>query len=385
MAQAFFGGVHPNDMKAATNEKAIEQLAPPAEVVIPMSMHFGAPCTPLVKAGDQVKVGQKIGEIAGLGAPIHASVSGVVKAVDGISFSLDEGQVLGIVGESGSGKSVSSFSILKLIEPPGVVESDGILFQGEDISKKSEREMMKIRGKAISMVFQDPMTSLNPLYTIEKQITEMLDLHQKQMTKREKHARCVELLHMVGIPNPEDRLKSYPHQFSGGMRQRVIIAIALAANPKLIIADEPTTALDVTIQAQILKLMDKLVKEQDASLILITHDLAVVSQMADRIIVMYCGKIVESGSRDDVIRRPSHPYTEGLLNSIPRMGEEQKRLESIPGMVPSMLDLPQGCYFAPRCKYCQDICRTVAPESHEVGPGHCAACHFPLTGGESHE
>ena len=283
---------------------------------------------------------------------------GVVKAVDGISFSLDEGQVLGIVGESGSGKSVSSFSILKLIEPPGVVESDGILFQGEDISKKSEREMMKIRGKAISMVFQDPMTSLNPLYTIEKQITEMLDLHQKQMTKQEKHARCVELLHMVGIPNPEDRLKSYPHQFSGGMRQRVIIAIALAANPKLIIADEPTTALDVTIQAQILKLMDKLVKEQDASLILITHDLAVVSQMADRIIVMYCGKIVESGSRDDVIRRPSHPYTEGL---------------------------PQGCYFAPRCKYCQDICRTVAPENHEVGPGHCAACHFPLTGGESHE
>ena len=280
---------------------------------------------------------------------------GVVKAVDGISFSLDEGQVLGIVGESGSGKSVSSFSILKLIEPPGVVESDGILF------------------------------SLNPLYTIEKQITEMLDLHQKQMTKQEKHARCVELLHMVGIPNPEDRLKSYPHQFSGGMRQRVIIAIALAANPKLIIADEPTTALDVTIQAQILKLMDKLVKEQDASLILITHDLAVVSQMADRIIVMYCGKIVESGSRDDVIRRPSHPYTEGLLNSIPRMGEEQKRLESIPGMVPSMLDLPQGCYFAPRCKYCQDICRTVAPESHEVGPGHCAVCHFPLTGGESHE
>lgn len=273
---------------------------------------------------------------------------GVVKAVDGISFSLDEGQVLGIVGESGSGKSVSSFSILKLIEPPGVVESDGILFQGEDISKKSEREMMKIRGKAISMVFQDPMTSLNPLYTIEKQITEMLDLHQKQMTKQEKHARCVELLHMVGIPNPEDRLKSYPHQFSGGMRQRVIIAIALAANPKLIIADEPTTALDVTIQAQILKLMDKLVKEQDASLILITHDLAVVSQMADRIIVMYCGKIVESGSRDDVIRRPSHPYTEGLLNSIPRNGRGAKT-SGIPFRVWfQYAGSPQGCYFAPQ-------------------------------------
>ena len=307
---------------------------------------------------------------------------GVVKAVDDVSFSLDEGQVLGIVGESGSGKSVTSFSILKLIESPGVVQSEHIYFNGEDISRKSEKEMMKIRGKDISMVFQDPMTSLNPLYTIEKQITEMLDLHQKGMSKKDKRERCIELLRMVGIPNPEDRLKSYPHQFSGGMRQRVIIAIALAANPKLIIADEPTTALDVTIQAQILKLMDRLVKEQNASLILITHDLAVVSQMADRIIVMYCGKIVESGSRDDVIRRASHPYTVGLLNSIPRMAEEQERLESIPGMVPSMLDLPNGCYFAPRCKYCQEICRTQAPTEQSVGDGHVVCCHFPLKGGD---
>ena len=307
---------------------------------------------------------------------------GVVKAVDDVSFSLDEGQVLGIVGESGSGKSVTSFSILKLIESPGVVQSEHIYFNGEDISRKSEKEMMKIRGKDISMVFQDPMTSLNPLYTIEKQITEMLDLHQKGMSKKEKRERCIELLRMVGIPNPEDRLKSYPHQFSGGMRQRVIIAIALPPNPKLIIADEPTTALDVTIQAQILKLMDRLVKEQNASLILITHDLAVVSQMADRIIVMYCGKIVESGSRDDVIRRASHPYTVGLLNSIPRMAEEQERLESIPGMVPSMLDLPNGCYFAPRCKYCQEICRTQAPTEQSVGDGHVVFCHFPLKGGD---
>nr|WP_317325310.1 ABC transporter ATP-binding protein [uncultured Flavonifractor sp.] len=307
---------------------------------------------------------------------------GVVKAVDDISFSLDEGQVLGIVGESGSGKSVTSFSILKLVESPGVVQAEHIYFNGEDISQKSEKEMMKIRGKDISMVFQDPMTSLNPLYTIEKQITEMLDLHQKGMTRKEKRERCIELLRMVGIPNPEDRLKSYPHQFSGGMRQRVIIAIALAANPRLIIADEPTTALDVTIQAQILRLMDRLVKEQNASLILITHDLAVVSQMADRIIVMYCGKIVESGSRDDIIRRPSHPYTVGLLNSIPRMKEDQDRLESIPGMVPSMLDLPKGCYFAPRCKYCQEICRTQAPSDQVVGEGHTVCCHFPLKGGD---
>ena len=308
-----------------------------------------------------------------------------IQAVRGVSLHVYEGDILAIVGESGSGKSVTMKSVMGLLGENADVQADHQELLQKDLLSMSEKEKRKMRGKDMAMIFQDPMTSLNPLYTIEKQITEMLDLHQKQMTKQEKHARCVELLHMVGIPNPEDRLKSYPHQFSGGMRQRVIIAIALAANPKLIIADEPTTALDVTIQAQILKLMDKLVKEQGASLILITHDLAVVSQMADRIIVMYCGKIVESGSRDDVIHRPSHPYTEGLLNSIPRMGEEQKRLESIPGMVPSMLDLPQGCYFAPRCKYCQDICRTVAPENHEVGPGHCAACHFPLTGGESHE
>lgn len=308
---------------------------------------------------------------------------GVVKAVDGISFSLDEGQVLGIVGESGSGKSVTSFSVLKLVESPGVVESDHIYFHGEDISAKSEKEMMKIRGKDISMVFQDPMTSLNPLYTIEKQITEMLDLHQKGMTKKQKQERCVELLRMVGIPNPESRLKSYPHQFSGGMRQRVIIAIALAADPKLIIADEPTTALDVTIQAQILKLMERLVKEQNASLILITHDLAVVSQMADRILVMYCGKIVESGSRDDIIHRSAHPYTVGLLNSIPRMWEEQRRLDSIPGMVPSMLDLPQGCYFAPRCKHCRELCRVKAPEDRQIAEGHIVSCHYPLVGGEA--
>ena len=295
---------------------------------------------------------------------------GVVKAVDGISFSLDEGQVLGIVGESGSGKSVTSFSVLKLVESPGVVESDHIYFRGEDIGAKSEKEMMKIRGKDISMVFQDPMTSLNPLYTIEKQITEMLDLHQRGMTKKQKRERCVELLRMVGIPNPESRLKSYPHQFSGGMRQRVIIAIALAADPKLIIADEPTTALDVTIQAQILKLMERLVREQDASLILITHDLAVVSQMADRILVMYCGKIVESGSRDDIIHRSAHPYTAGLLRSIPRM-------------VPSMLDLPQGCCFAPRCKYCRELCRVKMPEDHQTAEGHTVCCHYPLVGGET--
>ena len=244
---------------------------------------------------------------------------GVVKAVDGISFSLDEGQVLGIVGESGSGKSVSSFSILKLIEPPGVVESDGILFQGEDISKKSEREMMKIRGKAISMVFQDPMTSLNPLYTIEKQITEMLDLHQKQMTKQEKHARCVELLHMVGIPNPEDRLKSYPHQFSGGMKQRIVIAMALVAEPELLLADEPTSALDVAVQKQVLDEMLLLRKLYGTAIILVTHDIGVISAMADTVLVLKEGRIVEYGSTETVLKNPKEEYTSELLAAVPRL------------------------------------------------------------------
>ena len=302
---------------------------------------------------------------------------GIVKAVDGISFSLGKGEILGIVGESGSGKSVTCFSVLKLIEEPGVVQADEIRFQGKDITLASEKEMAKIRGKDISMVFQDPMTSLNPLYTIGKQIEEMLILHEPQMDKDQRKKRCIELLNAVGIPNAEQQLKAYPHQFSGGMRQRVVIAIALAANPKLIIADEPTTALDVTIQAQILKLMKKLVQERQASLILITHDLAVVSEMVDRIIVMYCGKIVEQGPVDKIINEPSHPYTIGLLDSIPRLRKEQDRLDFIPGMVPNMYDLPSGCLFAPRCKACKEICRSREPEMKTVGSNHSAACHFP--------
>lgn len=307
---------------------------------------------------------------------------GVVKAVDGISFSLDRGEILGIVGESGSGKSVTCFSLLKLIEEPGEVNADRIVFQGRDLAAATEKEMTKVRGKDISMVFQDPMTSLNPLYTVGKQIEEMLILHEPQMNREQRRERCVELLKAVGIPNPEQRLKDFPHQFSGGMRQRVVIAIALAANPKLIIADEPTTALDVTIQSQILKLMKQLVQERNASLILITHDLAVVSEMVDRIIVMYCGKIVEQGPVDQIIHHPGHPYTIGLLDSIPRLRKEQERLDFIPGMVPNMYDLPKGCLFAPRCKYCQDICHKETPEMKEVGERHMAACHFPCRASE---
>ena len=301
-----------------------------------------------------------------------------VHAVDDVNFTLRRGRTFGLVGESGCGKSSCARTIIRIYEP-----SQGkIIFNGQDIAHLKPRQMQPVR-RNMQMIFQDPYASLNARMTVRDIIAEPLKAHHVCKSKQEVDEKVFAMLNRVGLT--AEHAGRYAHEFSGGQRQRVGIARALIMNPKLIIADEPTTALDVTIQAQILKLMDKLVKEQDASLILITHDLAVVSQMADRIIVMYCGKIVESGSRDDVIRRPSHPYTEGLLNSIPRMGEEQKRLESIPGMVPSMLDLPQGCYFAPRCKYCQDICRTVAPENHEVGPGHCAACHFPLTGGESHE
>ena len=316
-------------------------------------------------------------EVKGLKTYFH-TFKGVVRAVDDVSFEIKPGEILGIVGESGSGKSVTSFSLLKVVEPPGVVEAEQILFDGKDLTRAGEKEMTKIRGKDISMVFQDPMTSLNPLYTIQKQMEEVLILHEPGMSKAQRKERCIELLSAVGIPNPKERLREYPNQFSGGMRQRVIIAIALATNPKLLIADEPTTALDVTIQEQILKLMKKLVRENHTALILITHDLAVVSRMVDKINVMYCGKLVETGTTEDVIKRNAHPYTEGLLNSIPKLYEDRERLDFIPGMVPNMFDLPAGCYFAPRCKYCQEICRSQQPQMREIAPGHKAACHFPL-------
>ncbi|SHK01317.1 ABC transporter ATP-binding protein [Paramaledivibacter caminithermalis] len=306
---------------------------------------------------------------------------GTVKAVDNISFDIDEGEILGVVGESGGGKSITGFSIIKLIDEPGKIETGEIIFDGQDLMKKSESQMNEIRGKDISMVFQDPMTSLNPVYTIGEQMEEVLILHEK-LTKDQRKKRCIELLKAVGISNPESRLKSYPHQFSGGMRQRVVIAIALAANPKLIIADEPTTALDVTIQAQILRLMTNLVKEQGCSLMLITHDLAVVSEIADRINVMYCGKIVETGSSKSIVEKFKHPYTKGLISSIPDLDKDKDRLETIPGIVPNMFNLPKGCNFSPRCKYCKDICKEKEPELVKVDEKHYVACHFPLREGE---
>lgn len=310
---------------------------------------------------------------------------GTVKAVDGVDFTLREGEILGLVGESGGGKSVTGFSLLGLIDPPGRIAAGEVIFRGENLLEKSEEEMRRIRGKEISMIFQDPMTSLNPLQTIGRQIDEMLALHTP-LSQADRRKRSLELLREVGIPNPEDRLENYPHQFSGGMRQRVVIAIALAANPKLIIADEPTTALDVTVQAQILALMENLVKRFGSALILITHDLAVVSEMTHRVAVMYCGRVVEEGPTRELVRHPFHPYTKGLLESIPRLsGERSRRLPQIPGMVPSLFDLPPGCSFAPRCGYATDLCRHEAPRMRAVAPGRTVSCHNPVQGGEEAE
>jgi oligopeptide transport system ATP-binding protein len=301
-----------------------------------------------------------------------------VKAVDDLSLTLREQEILGIVGESGGGKSVAAYSILRLIDPPGEIAAGEILFEGADLLKKSEAEMRAIRGKDISMIFQDPMTALNPLHTIHEQIDEMLRLHTS-LGARERTEKTLSLLREVGIPNPEDRLRAYPHQFSGGMLQRVVIAIALAARPKLIIADEPTTALDVTVQAQILRLMEGVVRNHGAALILITHDLAVVAGLTERVAVMYCGRIVEEGPTDQVVHAPLHPYTKGLLNSIPRMergADRNAHLPQIPGTAPGLLDLPEGCAFAPRCPDALEKCLRLAPPMEQVDAKHKVACHL---------
>jgi len=277
--------------------------------------------------------------------------AGVGKAVDGVSFSLEKGKVLGIVGESGCGKSVTSLSIMRLVDTTtGKYEGGEILFEGKDILKISEKEMRKLRGNKISMIFQEPMTSLNPVFTIGYQIMESLMLH-KGLDKKAAHARAVELLELVGIPEAGKRVDEYPHQLSGGMRQRVMIAMALAGDPELLIADEPTTALDVTIQAQILDLLKSLQKKLNMSIIIITHDLGVIAEMADEVAVMYAGDIVEKAKTRELFEDPKHPYTIGLMNSIPDIDDENERLNTLEGLVPSLYEMPKGCRFAPRCQF----------------------------------
>lgn len=300
--------------------------------------------------------------------------AGEVKAVNDISYSLDYGQVIGIVGESGSGKSVSSYSIMRLISPPGRVKAGSITFDGKDILALSEKEMQSIRGNEISMIFQDPMTSLNPVFTVGNQLMEVLLKHRKLNHAQAKDC-SIEMLKMVGIPNPEKRFSQYPHEFSGGMRQRAMIAMALACEPKLLIADEPTTALDVTIQAQILELMKDLKKKINTSIILITHDLGIISDVCDKVIVMYAGKIVEQAPIDELFYNPKHPYTHGLLRSIPKLNNEKRdRLIPIEGSPVDLLNPPAGCAFAPRCEKCMKICMTQKPPYFNVSDNHRSAC-----------
>ena len=303
------------------------------------------------------------------------TMDGVVRAVDGVSYDLEEGETLGLVGESGCGKSVSALSLMRLIpDPPGKIVNGEVMLDGEDILKIDMDEMRNVRGAKMSMVFQEPMTSLNPVLTIERQLTETLQLH-KGMGKAESRREGVDLLARVGIPDPEQRIKQYPHQFSGGMRQRVMIAMALSCNPRLIIADEPTTALDVTIQAQILELMKSLTTEFGVALIVITHNLGVVARYADRVNIMYAGKIIERGSAKEIYANPRHPYTVGLLRSVPRLDLPRRaRLDPIEGQPPDLVNLPQGCAFRARCRWAIDKCATDTPVLDETSPNHWSAC-----------
>ena len=300
---------------------------------------------------------------------------GVVKAVDDISYELQEGEVLGVVGESGCGKSVHALSIMRLVPtPPGRTVAGEVIFEGEDLLNMDDAEMRNIRGNRIAMVFQEPMTSLNPVLTIGRQLTETLELHQG-MSGQQARNRAAELLQTVGIPDAERRLVDYPHQFSGGMRQRVMIAMALSCNPRLIIADEPTTALDVTIQAQILELMQQLARDFGTAMIIITHNLGAVARYADNVNVMYAGKIIETGSAEEIYHNPKHPYTLALLNSVPRLdANERIRLDAIEGLPPDLVNLPEGCSFAPRCKFVFEQCLDETPYLNEAAQDHNSAC-----------
>ncbi|EKE76498.1 ABC transporter ATP-binding protein [Oceanibaculum indicum] len=324
-------------------------------------------------ASPQTESAQPLLDVRGLVTEFHSS-EGVFKAVDGVSFAVARGETLGIVGESGCGKSVTSLSVMGLIpRPPGKIPAGEIVFEGRDLLTLSSREMRDVRGNDISMIFQEPMTSLNPVYTVGQQIMEGILLHE-DISEAEARERAIEMLRLVRIPSPESRVDDFPHQMSGGVRQRVMIAPALACNPKLLIADEPTTALDVTIQAQILDLMRDLRERTGTAIMLITHDLGVIAELADRVVVMYAGKVVEEARVGDLFTDPQHPYTLGLLGSIPKLDVEEERLATIEGSVPNPYNMPAGCKFNPRCPFADDKCRQDVPVLAEVKPGHKVAC-----------
>lgn len=325
---------------------------------------------------EPVPEGSHLLEVDNLKMYFHTQ-DGIVKAVNGVSYTLDRGETLGVVGESGSGKSVTSMTIMGLIDmPPGKIEGGDVRYRGRSLLKMSEEEMEHVRGNDIAMIFQDPMTSLNPVYTIGRQLGEGLRLH-KGYTKEQALKRSIELLGLVGIPNPEQRVKQYPHEFSGGMRQRVMIAMALACEPDILIADEPTTALDVTIQAQIIELMQKMQKKNGNAIIMITHDLGVVADIADKIMVMYAGSPVEFGTAEEIFYHSMHPYTWGLTRSIPDpVMDEKKPLTPIEGNPPSLVNVPKGCAFSPRCPYATELCRNKKPELYVSETGHYSRCHY---------
>jgi peptide/nickel transport system ATP-binding protein len=313
---------------------------------------------------------------------VYQTSAGPLRAVDGLDFSLERGRTIGIVGESGCGKSAAALSIMRLIQPPGRIAEGKILFEGRDLLGLNDQEMRALRGSHLSMIFQEPMTSLNPVYTCGNQVEEVVRLHFPKLSRKESRARALEMFREVGIPAPERRFDEYPHQLSGGTRQRVMIAMAMVCRPKLLIADEPTTALDVTIQAQILDLIRSLQASESMGLILITHDLGVVAEMCHEVVIMYAGYAVERGTAIHIFENPKHPYTRGLLDSVPRMnaGGKKERLKAIPGSVPSLLELPKGCRFADRCPRARALCREQDPPltPDPKDPAHSYACHFPL-------
>jgi oligopeptide transport system ATP-binding protein len=323
--------------------------------------------------------GRHLLEVEGL-RTVFASPRGTVVAVNGVSFDIEAGETVGMVGESGCGKSVTALSLMRLVpEPPGKIVEGSVRFNGQDILKMGPAAVRRLRGKDISMIFQDPLTSLNPVMRIERQMTEGIMAHMG-VGRKEARNRAIEMLRRVGIPAAEKRIRDFPHQFSGGMRQRVVIAIALSCNPSLILADEPTTALDVTIQAQILDLMQGLTREFKTAVLLITHDLGVVAGICERILVMYAGSIVEEAPRREIFYNPRHPYTIGLLKSVPRLDRPRvERLEQIEGSPPDLSHIPRGCPFHPRCPFATDYCREVTPELRPVGDGHRVACHYDIT------
>ena len=319
---------------------------------------------------------EKILEVKNLNISFD-TYAGKVRAIRGVDFELNKGETLAIVGESGSGKSVTTRTIMRLLSSNANIDEGHISFKGQDIVDKSEKEMQKIRGREIAMIFQDPMTSLDPTMTIGKQVAESLRKH-KNVSKNESLKAALDLLNLVGIPDAEKRLKNYPHQFSGGQRQRIVIAIALICNPEILIADEPTTALDVTIQAQIIELLLELQQKENMALVLITHDLALVAEAAHKIIVMYAGQVVETGAAQDIFRAPRHPYTQALLRALPEFAQDKARLASLPGVVPGKYDRPSGCLLNPRCPYATDKCRAEEPELNLLEGGRQSKCHYPL-------